>query len=349
MVPGRYPERHPLRAEVLPDLCVSCGLCAGSCASLAIGPQARTARHQLASARQLVAETAGSAQATLVIACRNNGGVTDRLRARVAADAGTVCFEVDCAGTLHPATVSYLAGHFDGTIVLGCPPQNCVHREGAMLADARILLERKPAIPGRIARQSVRVLHRSGSEWASILAEIDAVRGPRRGAAGRRGARGRTVRAVAFSAALLGVVAAGSRAPQGAPPDRALLRLGWRLAGQVTERCRELSAEELAKRPVHMRVARECTSEVLTYDLAARVDNVLVTEKRVKSPGLRGDRPLSVEEEVPIAPGQHTVRVTFVPADRESGGRPLSFEGTVRFDRGRVVLVTYDGERLIAR
>jgi hypothetical protein len=98
-----------------------------------------------------------------------------------------------------------------------------------------------------------------------------------------------------------------------------------------------------------MRRPRECTSEVLAYDLEAVVDGRVVSEKRLTSPGLRADRPLSVEEDLPIPPGEHAVRVTFAPADPASGGKVLSFERTVRFERGRVVLVTYDNDRLVSR
>jgi hypothetical protein len=128
-----------------------------------------------------------------------------------------------------------------------------------------------------------------------------------------------------------------------------LLRLGWRLAGQVVERRRDLTAEELAARPVHMRRARECVSKVLTYDLVAAVDGRLLTRKRVKSPGLRADRPLSVEEDLAVAPGEHTVTITFTPEELGAGGKPLSFEGRVRFAPSRVVLITYENGRLITR
>ena len=80
MVPGKYPDEHPLRAEVQADLCVSCGVCAASCASLAIGPPARTARDQLVAARDLVATAGDHARTTLVVVCRNNGAVEARLR-----------------------------------------------------------------------------------------------------------------------------------------------------------------------------------------------------------------------------------------------------------------------------
>jgi hypothetical protein len=69
----------------------------------------------------------------------------------------------------------------------------------------------------------------------------------------------------------------------------------------------------------------------------------------VRPPGLRGDRPLSVEEELDVRPGEHAVTVTFNPETSGSGGTMLAFDGTVRLDRGRVVLITYDGIRLLAR
>jgi ferredoxin len=350
MVPGRHPERHPLRADVQPSLCVSCGLCAGSCASLAIGPEGRTATNQLASARQLVASVTRPGETTLLVSCRNNSGVPAMVRERVGENGLVRHFDVDCAGTLHPGTVSYLGGHFRATVVLGCPAQNCVHREGAMLADLRILAERAPAVPGRIAQLPVRLFHYSMGEWPEIAAVLDGLaRPPSANPTGRVHRGLRASFAIAFSAMLLGGLALGSAFPQGADPDHALLRLGWRLAGQVKERCRDLTPEELARRPVHMRQPRECAAEVLSYDLRAVVDGRVVAEKIVRSPGLRADRPLSVEEDLEIAPGEHTVSVTFTPHEAGGGGKVLSFERRVGFERGRVVLITSDNDTLILR
>jgi ferredoxin len=347
MVPGKHPEKYPLLASVLPNLCVSCGLCAGSCASLAIGPEGRTATHQLTSARELVAATEKPDKRTLLVSCRNNGGIPAKLTARFGTNGSVSSFEVDCAGTLHPGTVSYLGGHFGATVILGCPAQNCIHREGAHLADLRILAERRPAVPGRIAQLPVRVFHYSPGEWPEIAAALE---GPANGSTtGRRGLVRRALRpvvATGFSALLLGGLALGSEWPQGAGPDHALLRLGWRLAGQVKERCRDLTPEEQARRPVHMRKARECVSEVLSYDLRAAVDGRVVAEKTVRSPGLRADRPLSVEEDLRIAPGEHDVSVMFTPHEAGTAGKVLSLERRIRFERGRVVLITSENDTL---
>jgi len=155
--------------------------------------------------------------------------------------------------------------------------------------------------------------------------------------------------AVALSIALLAVVAAASGWPQGADADRAALRLGWRLAGQARERCRDLTPEELAARPVHMRRPRECVSEPLAYELTATVDGQLIARKRVRPAGLRGDRPLSVEEEFDVPPGVHAVTVTFTPDDGPANATALRLDETLRFDRGRVVLIAQGAGRLVAR
>jgi ferredoxin len=323
MVAGLHPERHPLLALVQPDLCVSCGLCAGSCASLAIGPPARTARDQLAAARSLVAACPAPASRGLLVACARNGG--HGLPAHEAGWDGMVRLDVECAGTLHPGTVAYLGRHFAETLIAPCPPQNCVHREGAMLAQARIAHERAPSVAGQIARLPVRML------------DVSAAGAP---------LRGRWPAAVAVSALLLALVALGSGAPQGVDAGHARLRLGWRLAGQTRERCRDLTAVEQAARPVHMRQPRECAREALSYELTAAVDGRVVARKVVTPPGLRADRPLSVEEEIDVAPGEHVLRVTFAPVDATGGGATLALERRVSFAPARVVLVTYDGATL---
>jgi hypothetical protein len=98
-----------------------------------------------------------------------------------------------------------------------------------------------------------------------------------------------------------------------------------------------------------MRQSRECVSEALAYDLTAAVDGQVLVRKRVRPPGMRGDRPLSVEEDLDVRPGARAVTVRFIPEDSASGAKVLTFDGTVQFERGRVVLVTNDGERLAAR
>jgi len=90
-------------------------------------------------------------------------------------------------------------------------------------------------------------------------------------------------------------------------------------------------------------------SEALTYELQAAIDGRVVVRRRVRAPGLRADRPLDVEEDVVVSPGEHGVTVTFKPEDGGGGGAVLSFDGKLRFAAGRIVLLTAEDERLVAR
>src|SRR5215831_5026412 len=130
-----------------------------------------------------------------------------------------------------PGTVSYLGRRFAGTLVVSCPTQNCLYREATTLAEARIVGERRPAVPGRIGRLPVRVLEAGAGEWSRVVYAIDTLRSSAAPSESTRCPRWIVV--IALSIALLALVAAGSRGPQGTDADYALLRLGWRLAGQV--------------------------------------------------------------------------------------------------------------------
>ncbi|HSR42029.1 MAG TPA: cytochrome b N-terminal domain-containing protein, partial [Longimicrobiales bacterium] len=50
----RDDDRPTLVARVDPELCVSCGICAGSCAPMGVGPPGRTGRDQLATVRAFI-------------------------------------------------------------------------------------------------------------------------------------------------------------------------------------------------------------------------------------------------------------------------------------------------------
>ena len=56
-----------------------------------------------------------------------------------------------------------------------------------------------------------------------------------------------------------------------------------------------------------------------------------------------------MEEDVAVAPGTRAVRVTFVPDIPATENTAITFEGTLDFERGRVVLLTHDAGRLVTR
>jgi hypothetical protein len=172
--------------------------------------------------------------------------------------------------------------------------------------------------------------------------------------------------AVALGVAL--VIAGLSRVPYAAADDHALLRLSWRTPGQHVEECRRLSAEEIARQPVHMRREEICERHFLPYRLQVRLDDRTVIDEVVRPAGTREDRPLFVHRQLPLQPGSYRLQVEWesvAPAATEHDGTDrnaaapavttiphrLELDADLRLEAGYVALVTYDFDRhvMVAR
>jgi hypothetical protein len=132
---------------------------------------------------------------------------------------------------------------------------------------------------------------------------------------------GRLGAAIALTAAALALLAAASavRLPFHRS-DTARVRLSWSARPERIERCRTLSAEELAQREEHMRQRVECEGAFATYALRIAVDDGVVSEAVVRGAGLRHDRPLYLLREFAVSPGIHRVRVTLSRRERSDSG-----------------------------
>ncbi len=104
--------------------------------------------------------------------------------------------------------------------------------------------------------------------------------------------------------------------------DGGRLRLSWQAASARVEACRPPTEEELAALPRHMRMSEICEGRLLPFRLRLWIDGDLVLDEPVRPRGARGDRPLSVLRELPVAAGPHTLRVRFEPA--ATGDPPAS-------------------------
>jgi ferredoxin len=152
-------------AHVDPELCVSCGICAGSCAPMGVGPPGRTGRDQLADARRFASEL--GAGRTVVVSCdRGARGWRKRLEAE-----GAAVHEVDCAGNLHTSVIELLVrGGAAGVLVIACPPRDCWNREGPRWLSERVYHDREAELQPRVDRRRVRVASANASESTEAVA-----------------------------------------------------------------------------------------------------------------------------------------------------------------------------------
>jgi hypothetical protein len=184
--------------------------------------------------------------------------------------------------------------------------------------------------------------------------------------------RGQWILGSVVAAAAVAAIGALSRVSYVAEAgNHAVVRLAWRTRSTRVEECRHLSAEELARRPIHMREDEVCEGRLLPYLLHVLVDD-RSDSSLVRAAGARADRPLYVYREFPVAPGRHRLRVMFAregspgaesPHDEAAeGAHPEHAKATIapaRLDLDTVVtlrerevaLVTYDADlrRLVVR
>lgn len=155
--------------------------------------------------------------------------------------------------------------------------------------------------------------------------------------------------------ALTAALVAGSQAPWRASSDEeAGIRFSWRTVSQPVNECRTPTPEELEALPPHMRMQQICERQHVPFRLRVAIDGERVRDVLLEPPGVRGDRPLHVYEELRVRPGAHRIEVAFAEERARSAGaeRPpvaLVLDATLELVPREVALVTLDetGEGLV--
>ncbi len=187
--------------------CVSCGVCAGSCAPMGVGPDGRTGRDQLARTREFLAEARPGPSDVVIVGCMHGAagsvGSLESLRPLGLADvdgpAGSAAsaavpaariFPVGCVGSLHTSVIEYLVrAGAGGVLVAACPPRDCRSREGVKWFDERVHNGREAELQERVDRRRIDVVYAGAGEarvlrdrvarfWSSVRA-MDAARAER--------------------------------------------------------------------------------------------------------------------------------------------------------------------------
>jgi ferredoxin/coenzyme F420-reducing hydrogenase delta subunit len=160
-------------AQVSAERCVSCGVCAGSCAPMAVGPPGRRGREQLAAARRFASERGLGQGEVVLVACGHGAG---RLAAR-AEVGGSPVLAVGCGGNLHTSVVeALLRAGAGGVLVAACPPRDCTSREGSKWLAARLFEGREAELQERVDRRRVRLVHAGEGEAPLVLRALTELR-----------------------------------------------------------------------------------------------------------------------------------------------------------------------------
>ena len=149
----RADGRKTLLAQVDHSKCVSCGICAGSCKPMGIGPPERTGRDQLFKVRQ---ETREMTEPFPVVAICCSKAPSSHVKAME--DRGALIQKVSCAGNLHSSVVELLVREgAPGVLVCTCPRRDCANREGPKWLNERLFNGREAELKERVDRRRVGV------------------------------------------------------------------------------------------------------------------------------------------------------------------------------------------------
>lgn len=157
---------------------------------------------------------------------------------------------------------------------------------------------------------------------------------------------------VGFAMLLIAAVGAVAHLPLGSAPTDSELRLALRTSHAQIEVCRDRSDAELAALPAHMRQRRDCKVTPVSYRLRLRVDGIDEVDRVVRHHGVRHNRPLVVDELLPIAAGSHDVEIDFTPTSPEADAAALAglpahhLAGRTDFPAGRIRLAALVADRL---
>ncbi len=165
MVPRTDSLPFPTQAQVNGALCVSCGICVGSCPSSTPFRRTEDLRtgidlpdYRLAQLRERVVETAKGLESSprvLILACEHGGG------------AGHVegVVPLPCVAMAPPSLIDFILSRnlADGVVVAGCAPSACYNRLGVAWTEQRFTQERDPYLRARVPRDRVKTV------WASAL------------------------------------------------------------------------------------------------------------------------------------------------------------------------------------
>lgn len=168
MIP-RTDGRAEVVARVDPDRCVSCGICAGSCAPMGVGPPGRAGRDQIERVRTFVAGPDRRPGELVVVPCEHGAGALGPLlRAE-----GAVVYPVDCAGNLHTSVIELLLrGGAAGVLVFPCHARDCRNREGPRWLEQRVYQGREAELQERVDRRRVAVVSAGLRDGAAVVAAL---------------------------------------------------------------------------------------------------------------------------------------------------------------------------------
>lgn len=351
-------------AQVVTDMCMSCGICVGACPTATPFRRAGTLSagielpdRSVAGLREEVTAAAAGLSGTarvLVFGCAHDADCA------ALADGETAVIGLPCVGMLPPSFLDFVLArhHAEGVLLSGCAAHDCYERLGDQWVEQRIAGERDPNLRARVPRERVAVAWSNASQRGrlreSLLQFREHLRGlgpvAMRPASGGEAAATDPAPPRAWRARLrewalplrwsgqgagylVLVALVGFFATQPAytylASDHALLKLSFSHAGQPLKPCRRMSHEEMMNTPFSERRATDCERGRWPVYVELDLDGRTIYRGHHDPAGLWNDGPSSVYARFEVPAGPHRIVARLRDDGREQG---FTHEGSHEVD-----------------
>jgi ferredoxin len=355
MLPRTDGKPHKLVAIENPNLCVSCGVCVGSCDGLAVSltDLPTTDYYSSLLARVRAARAAHGQLVSIVYTCERHGAHGAKTYAREIARpgaAGAEVITVPCVGVLHPNLVGQTldAGAAEVRVV-GCPPDDCAQREGNLWIEGRLNRTRLPRLKRQYEGAPIYTAFLPPNEFRLALDPHPPTPSPvGKAQPGKESPRERLrplhfVRAGILLAVALAAQVFFTEIPyRPYRADETLLQLGLRNNSQWRQNTRQLTGIELAELPPEEQkkyLEEQQAEGRFPTRLRLEIDGRVALEKTYQAVGLHHEGSSFAFEKFFIPPGEHTLRLSV---DDAGGELVPVLEQAVTFGAGEIHTITFD-------
>ncbi len=344
MVP-REDGPYKFVAVVHEDLCVSCSVCLGSCDDDALywgDFSVRLMAEQVARWVGHVRSAHAEARVKAVFACERHvdhaaGSYVGReiVREVEGGSVITLTTGVRCAGALHPEVLTAaLDAGADEVVVVGCPPDDCAHRQGNQWLQERLDRTRAPHLNKAYEGRPIRTAWVPPNMFEEAVFEREERRRawgilPRLSGRSIRvlppGGIKRVALAIALMAMpLLVLIALVHQWFPAYPPEAAYLEI---VIDNPVERLRSGALRAL--------LAEQGGAPRLLVE----VDGQVLLHREIERDHLRERHADAIFHVLPVVPGRHHIRVRIVDTRRHVG--VTLFDRTLEVGARRVALVYF--------
>ncbi len=361
MAPRSDGKKYTSEAVVTDSLCLSCGICVGSCPTAtpfrtrsALSPGIDLPDQSVATIRDLVTDAVQELEGSrrlLIFACEGS----DEPEKFV--DSETALVNLTCVAQLPPSFVDWVLSrdHADGVVLGACAHSDCQYRLGTKWTGQRMNRVRDPRLRKRVDTEKLALLWAEPwCDFPSIASAITAFRDtlpapykkPDHETSTRVEPRKHTFRPVgtalawglfAVAASIFTIWPRFSQLAEG----NAIVSLSFSHAGQRLEECRKLSQEELNKLPPNMRKPSDCPRERHPVDVSFSADDELLYEQSLPPSGFWKDGESTVYYRLELAAGSHDLFIGMSDSGREEG---FDYSGRTKFTlaKGQHMVVEFD-------